>query len=154
MIETMIAIIVLGIGVMSLATLVPYATRNDYRSRIDTTATFLAMQQLEKILAQPFTAASFTDDGGVTVNLTAGGRPLVGGNIDFSGTSPAGYSRTVTITSSGGRTVNATIYEIRWNIAQSSTTGVRTIVIASRPQALNLPGTTPFPANLRAVKMK
>src|SRR3972149_76249 len=106
LVETMIAIVILAAGIMSLVTLIPFATENDYRSRMDTTATFLAMQQLEKILAQPFVSASFTDDGGVTVNLTAGGRPLVGGNIDFSGTSPAGYSRTVTITSSGGRTVN------------------------------------------------
>lgn len=148
----MLAITVLAIGVMSLAALIPFATENDYRSRMDTTSTLLAMQQLEKMLAQPFTVNNFTDENGSTINLTAGGPALVGGRIDFAGTAPAGYSRTVMIASSGnGPTVNATTYVIRWNIAQ--TNGVRTIVIAARPQA-DAPGITPFPANLRAVKMR
>src|SRR3970040_1139522 len=62
LIETMLAIGVLSIGVMGLATLIPYATRNDYRSRIDTTATFVSLRELEQMTPQPFQLVTgFTD---------------------------------------------------------------------------------------------
>ncbi|MBI4463575.1 MAG: prepilin-type N-terminal cleavage/methylation domain-containing protein [Acidobacteria bacterium] len=130
LIETMFAIAILGIGVMSLVTLIPYATQNDYRSRIDTTATFVATRELEQILAQPFQLVpNFTDagdgftgtpGGGYCLNPQTGGRCRVivtctplpcsaganvdgNGNIDFSqapGAVPAGFRRDYTIAQS------------------------------------------------------
>ena len=167
LVETLVAIGLLAVGVVGLATLIPYATRNDYRTRIDTTATFVAMQELEQILAQPFSpsnpcgavpAPCFMDapdptGSSVVVNLADGGKPLLAnGNMDFTGTAPAGYQRPYTIQPMTGNTVkvNAMPYEIRWYI--STTNGVRTIVIAALPVG-NVPGIV-IPANLRAVKMR
>ncbi len=59
--EVLFAIGILSVGVMGLAVMVPFATENDYRSRVDTTATFVALRQLEQILAQPPGVVSFTD---------------------------------------------------------------------------------------------
>ena len=178
----MIAIAVLAIGVMSLATLIPYATRNDYRSRMDTTATFIATRQLEQMLAQPYSVTSFTSDDedgdGLTTDITVScGAPgcnagaavvTVGGVvlIDFSqaaGSVPAGYRRVFTIPASGvagAPKINGGTYDVRWHVDHTATdpvtgdlTGVRTILIAALPVG-NPPGTTTLPANLRAVKMK
>lgn len=179
LIETMLAVGLLAVGVMSLAMLIPYATRNDYRSRIDTTATFIAARELEQILAQPFSATSFTDaadgrdtappggycrnaansGGGITcgINLAAGGATLVSGQIDFTQDAalvPSGYRRTYTIAASADNErpkINAAPYDVRWNIAVNN--GIKTITIAARPLG-DLPETTPLPVNLRAVKMK
>lgn len=168
LVETMIAIGILAVGVMSLATLMPYATQNDYRSRMDTTATFIAARQLEQMLAQPYNIPnnSFTsaaDGAGNTANIIVScgapgcdaGATLVGGLISFTGTAPAGYGRIYTIPASGiagAPKVNGGTYDVRWHITQNAN-GVRTILIAARPQG-NHPGATSIPANLRAVKMK
>ena len=166
MVETMIAIVILAVGVMSLATLMPYATQNDYRSRMDTTATFIAARQLEQMLAQPYIVTNFTsaaDGAGNTANIIvscgapgcAAGATVVGGLISFAGAAPNGYGRIYTIPASGvagSPKVNGGTYDVRWNVSQNAS-GVRTILIAARPQG-NQPGTTSLPANLRAVKMK
>ena len=173
LVETMIAIAVLAIGVMSLATLIPYATRNDYRSRMDTTATFIATRQLEQMLAQPYNVVSFTgaaDGAGSSAAITAScGAPgcdagaavvTVGGVvlIDFSqaaGSVPAGYRRVYTIPASGvagAPKINGGAYDVRWRVSQNAN-AVRTILIAARPVG-DHPGATALPANLRAVKMK
>ena len=166
LVETMIAIVILAVGVMSLATLIPYATRNDYRSRIDTTATFVAMRQLEQMLAQPYKVTSFTseEDGNgntVAINVSCGapgcaaGATVIGGLISFAGAAPAGYGRTYAIPASGvagAPKINEGTYDVRWNVSQNAN-GIRTILIAARPVG-NHPGATTLPANLRAVKMK
>ena len=83
LVEAIVAIAVLSIGVLSLARMIPFATRTDYGARTDSTATFIAMRQMEQILAQPWNlsapcggtaAPCFTDaqdDAGtsVVVNL-------------------------------------------------------------------------------------
>ncbi|MBI1955315.1 MAG: hypothetical protein HYS38_02875 [Acidobacteria bacterium] len=162
----MIAIVILAVGVMSLATLMPYATRNDYRSRMDTTATFIAARQLEQMLAQPYNVTNFTseeDGDGNTANITVScgapgcdaGTTVVGGLISFTGAAPAGYGRIYTIPASGvvgAPKINGGTYDVRWHVSQNAN-GVRTILIAARPQG-NQPGATTLPANLRAVKMK
>lgn len=169
LVETILAIALLGIGVMSLVTLIPYATRNDYRSRMDTTATFIATRQLEQMLAQPYSVTSFTsaaDGAGNTANITVScgapgcdaGAAVAGGLIDFSqaaGSVPAGYRRVYTIPQSGvagSPKINQGTYDVRWHVDQNAN-GIRTILLAVLPVG-NPPGTTTIPANLRAVKMK
>jgi prepilin-type N-terminal cleavage/methylation domain-containing protein len=163
LVETLMAIVILGIGVMSLASLIPAATQNDYRSRIDTTATFLAARELEQILQQQFTAISFTDapDGAgnaVNVNLGAGGATLTAnGEIDYSqpiGAVPAGYRRDYVIAAGAAGTpkVNATVYDIRWSIGVNGA-NVKRIVISAR-QRNPSPGMVGIPASIRAVKMR
>ena len=183
LIETMLAIGVLSIGVMSLVTLIPFATRNDYRSRIDTTATFVAMRELEQMTAQPFQLVTgFLDaqDGNGTsvrvslscsnwVNATTppvapvppcdfGALVDANGNIDFTQNAtavPADFRRDYILTQSANNNtpkVNQGTYDVRWHVFYNAN-AVRTIVIAARPRG-NWPGTTTFPANLRAVQMK
>lgn len=175
LVETILAIAILAIGVMSLATLIPYATRNDYRSRMDTTATFIATRQLEQMLAQPFTVVSFTSaaDGStatppsITVSCSnppptppatcSAGAALVSGRINFSqaaGSVPAGYRRVYTIPPgvAGAPKINGGTYDVRWNVAQNAN-GVRTIIIGARPVG-NQPGATSVPINLVVTKMR
>lgn len=133
LVEAMVAIAVLSVGVLSLARMVPYATRTDFGSRTDSTGTFIAMRELEQMLAQPWTLPTtncgaapypcFTDaaDGnGVTQGVSlkcdcatapcAGnaGAPLTGaGLIDFSQAAsaiPAGYRRAYAFSPATGNT--------------------------------------------------
>ena len=53
MVEAVVAIAMLGMGILSLVSLIPFAIKDDYRTRIDTTATFVAMREMEQILANP-----------------------------------------------------------------------------------------------------
>ena len=139
--EAMVAIGVLSVGVLSLARLVPYATRNDYGSRTDATGTFIAMRELEQMLAQPWSVTSFTDagDGSTSTGVTAtvnmscacaspcttpgeAGAPFVPGTetIDYSPSVvvPAGYQRTYAIPQATGNTakINGGSYDVRWHI--------------------------------------
>ena len=144
--EALVAIAVLSVGVLSLARLVPYATRNDFGSRTDSTGTFIAMRELEQMLAQPWSVTSFTDAGdgspsppaplgGVTATVNIGcncatapctgnaGATLTGvGLIDFTQAQGAaalvGYRRAYTITQAAGNTVkiNKGSYEMRWHV--------------------------------------
>ena len=175
LVETMMAIVVLGIGVMSLAMLIPYATQNDYRSRMDTAATFIATRQLEQMLAQPYNIPgnayiSEEDGDGNTASITVScgapgcdaGATVIGGLICFAypptvacPAPPAGYGRIYTIPDSGvagAPKINYGTYDVRWHVSQNAN-GVRTILIAVRPEG-NHPGAITIPVNLRAVKMK
>lgn len=63
MIELLIAIVILLIGVVAVAQLVPNAIRSDFRNRYDSTALILAQQQMGQMVEQ---------------NLTVGGPPAAG----------------------------------------------------------------------------
>lgn len=81
LVEAIVAISILTIGVLSLARLVPFATRTDYGARTDSTATFVAMREMEQILAQPWLLSTpcgatpapcfidAADDAGVTATV-------------------------------------------------------------------------------------
>ncbi len=63
MIELLIAIVILLIGVVAVAQLVPNAIRSDFRNRYDSTALILAQRQMEQMVEQ---------------KLTVGGPPAAG----------------------------------------------------------------------------
>jgi hypothetical protein len=167
LIETTLAIGLMAVGLMGLAALVPMATQRDFELRTDTTATFIAEQQLEAMLAQPFAAASFTgaaDGAGdfATINLTCGTPPCAQGAqltaqglVDFGGQAysdvPVNYRRLYAIAPDPAEPkVNQGLYEVRWNIAQNSS-GLRTIVIAVRPSG---EAGLAVPMTLRAARMR
>ncbi len=173
LIETMFAIGILTVGVMSVVTLIPFTTGNDYRSRIDTTATFVAMRQLEMLVQQPFDRVNFAD-GADNINVidtdttdaVGTGAALVGGMIDFSQAEvdvPAGYRRTFTLAqaAAGSLKANWGDYEVRWNVFQNAA-GVKKFVVGAQLNAAvvaaqsgaPLPSVTTVPANVRAVVMK
>ena len=182
LVEAIIAIAVLSIGVLSLARLIPFATRTD------STATFIAMRQMEQILAQPWSVTSFEDapdDAGTTATVdlsctcaavpcgastgvpagTAGGPLTAAGIINFSAMPFPGYQRFYAIDPTpvaGAVKVNQGQYEVRWHITcnlygspggVANGTGLYNIVVAARPVG-NLPGMIAIPAHVRAVKMK
>lgn len=177
LIETMIAIGLLAVGVMGLAVLMPTATQNDFRSRLDTTATFIATRHLEQMLAQPYVITTFTGAADGLLNTAANlsltcnpnptappaadcsaGATLSGSLIDFTqayAVVPNGYKRLYQIAASAdpdAPTVNNGTYEVRWNVAET-TSGVRTILVAVRPTGDN-PGAIAVPANIRAIRMR
>lgn len=174
--EVLFAIVILSVGVMGLAAVVPFATENDYRSRVDTTATFVAMRQMEQILAQPSGVVSFTDGSdnpGVnvpivvnvtdlnTADLVGSGAPLdANGNIDFTvalGLIAPGYARIygvapTPVNPDSNVRVNMGRYDVRWNIYQNAS-GIKTIIVAAQLSPLPA-GANFLPANLRAVQMR
>jgi len=178
LLEAIVAIAVLSIGVLSLARLVPFATRTDYGARTDSTATFIAMRQLEQMLAQPWNVTSFTDAADdasttATVNMACncGGGPCTGGNagapfvtgaevINFNAGPVTGYRRLYTINNSaaaGTVKVNQGVYDVRWHITCNEygvgNAGLWKFTVAAKPIG-NVPGMVGLPANVQAVKMK
>lgn len=184
LIETLLAIGLLAVGVMGLATLIPFAARNDYRARIDTTATFLATQQLEQMLAQPWTAATpecptpppacylaaadgngfpaivFLTDADVT-DTTGTGAALdpATGTIDFDqdpALVPDGYRRVYTIAQSLDDTAPKVNYGTYDIRWNVYESGATGIrtIVIAARPVGDLPGTTNLPANLRVVRMK
>ena len=178
LVEAIIAIAVLSVGVLSLARLVPFATRTDFGARTDSTATFIAMREMEQMLAQPWDITSFTDaadDAGVTsaVSLvcTCATAPCTGNagvafiagteTLNFTpGAIVAGYRRTYTINQSsaaGTVKVNQGTYDIRWHVTCNlygvNNAGLWKITVAARPVG-TLPGMIAVPAHVQAVKMR
>lgn len=174
--EVLFAIVILSVGVMGLAMVVPFATQNDYRTRVDTTATFVALRQLEQILAQPPGVVSFTDgsdnpglNAPIVVNVTdlntadlvGSGAPLdADGNIDFTvaqGVVAPGYARIygvapTPVNPNGNVRVNIGRYDVRWNIYQNAN-GIKTVTVAAQLSPLPA-GANFLPANVRAVQMR
>jgi len=74
MIELMIAIVMLMVGVVAVAELVPKAMQSNFRNRYDSTGLILAQRQLEQMLKQPLDA----------------GRPAVGAHYTFQMVPPGG----------------------------------------------------------------
>lgn len=74
MIELMIAIVMLMIGVVAVAQLVPNAMQSNFRNRYDSTGLIIAQRQLEQMLNQPLDA----------------GQPVVGSHYTFQMVPPGG----------------------------------------------------------------
>ena len=103
LIELMMATVVLMIGIVAVAQLVPLAVSRDAANRQDSTALVIAQRELNQMAAQPLSFSSFTDD---LNNLCSLGDPaspgqLVGSAvkvdsnrplIDFAAAPQAGYS--------------------------------------------------------------
>jgi Tfp pilus assembly protein PilV len=175
LVEAMVAIAVLTVGVLGLARLVPFATRTDYGARTDSTATFIAMREMEQIVAQPWTTTTFqdaADDAGASTNVNlactcatppctgSAGSSLTGdGVINFNAAAVAGYNRAYTInqtTAAGAVKVSQGRYDLRWRIdcnIYTTGAGLKSIIVAARPVG-NVPGIISLPAQVRAVKMR
>lgn len=176
LVEAMIAVIVLTAGVLSLARMIPFATRTDYNARTDSTATFIAMRTLEQIMAQPWDTTTFTgaaDGAGATstINFSCtcatapctgnAGAPFVGTTetINYTAAIVNGYQRYYTINqaAAGALKINQGQYDVRWHVTCNlygvGNAGLRKITVAARPRG-NLPGFVALPVHVQAVKMK
>jgi prepilin-type N-terminal cleavage/methylation domain-containing protein len=124
LIELMIAIIVLVVGVVAVAKLIPAAMFLNSRNRADTSSLVYAQREMDQFVNQPLTGPfTFTDQqgnvcnlGGNTVFDTVVGNPVttVGGHvaINFSGGQVAGYSYNY----ADPRDTSGTIYDVRWAV--------------------------------------
>lgn len=147
LIEMMIACVVLLVGVLAAATLIPLAIGTNSRNRQQSNSTVIAQMLMEKILSVPVGAPTptLTDCTGTstTINATgtatgAGATLLSTGDADYTQTAgsagdPAGYYMLYTACGSNGQ---QSIYDVRWNIKTPSPY-VEQVVISAKLQGSN-----------------
>ena len=81
--EMLLATVILLVGLVAIAQLVPASILLNYRNRTDSSALVYAQRELDQFLAQPLTATSFTDADGNICSLGDPTQPnqLVGTNV-------------------------------------------------------------------------
>jgi type II secretory pathway pseudopilin PulG len=171
LLESLIAMIVLAIGLGGLSSLLIASLYTNHRSSQDTSSTMVAEHVLEQISSQPansVAALSLTDCAGTAWSISTqghaqgagsggsyggdGARLTSGGVIDWTqtyGAVPAGYAMRYVDCGNGGR---QTVYDVRWNLITMSTFA-RMAIISARPSGAPANGGLRFvmPANLRTI---
>jgi Tfp pilus assembly protein PilV len=152
LIELMIASLVLTVGVLGCAVLIPIAIGTNSRNRQQSNSTVIAQMTMEKIMsasAGGAAALTITDCAGTanTINLTGsaggtGATVLASGSVDFapaqgSGGAPVGYYMDYVTCGTAGRQSR---YDVRWNI-QTPSTFVRLVTVSAK---LKGSGTNPI----------
>lgn len=139
LIEMMIASVVLLVGVLATAVLIPLAIGTNSKNRQQSNSTVIAQMLMEKILSVPPGAPTptLTDCTGAATTITASGSAsgsgaalLSTGDVDFSQTAPTGYSMLYTACGTNGR---QSTYDVRWNIKTPSPY-VELIVVSAKLQ--------------------
>jgi Tfp pilus assembly protein PilV len=171
LVESLIAMVVLAVGLGGLSTLLIASLYTNHRSSQDTTSTMVAEHVLEQISAQPAnsaTALSVTDCAGTAWSISTQGHTVgtgSGGSYGGDGANltsegvvdwaqaysnvPAGYAMQYVDCGSGG---NQTVYDVRWNLITMSSYA-RMAIISARPSGSPANGGLRFvmPANLRTI---
>jgi prepilin-type N-terminal cleavage/methylation domain-containing protein len=152
LIELMIASLVLTVGVLGCAVLIPIAIGTNSRNKQQSNSTVIAQMAMEKILSQAAsssTSLTITDCAGTAsiINVTGsaggtGATVLSSGSIDFtpaqgSAGAPAGYYMSYTSCGTAGR---QSIYDVRWNI-QTPSNFVKLVTVSAK---LKGSGTNPI----------
>ena len=145
--EMLIATVVLLVGLVSVAQLVPASLLMNYRSRMDSSALVFAQRQLDVILDQPLSSNSFTDVNGNTYLLGDPATPNVvqGTNvvnlnnetlIDFSGATPGAYpTNGFSFAYQDPQDPNGITYDVRWAVivtGNGSTAASKRFIIGVR----------------------
>jgi Tfp pilus assembly protein PilV len=136
--EMMLATVILLVGLVAIAQLVPASILLNYRNRTDSSALVFAQRELDQFLDQPLISTSFTDALGNTCNLgsagspnTVQGSPVVVVNnlalINFAAGTVANYS--FTYQDAADPAGIGTTYDVRWAVI---ITGNGTSVSAKR----------------------
>ena len=124
-VEMMLATVILLVGLVAIAQLVPASILLNYRNRTDSSALVFAQRLLDQFSDQPLTAVSFTDTpsnpcasgcslGDPALPNTVQGSLLIANQalIDFNQATVANYSFTyLDPTDSSG-----TMYDVRWAV--------------------------------------
>lgn len=103
LVELVIATAVFLVGVVAVMQLVPAALQSNLNNRVDTTSVVVVQRELDQMVKQPFSSASFTDADGNICNLGNAATPnaVVGSpliqygefvRIDFTQPRVAGYN--------------------------------------------------------------
>jgi prepilin-type N-terminal cleavage/methylation domain-containing protein len=151
LIELMIAIVVLVVGVVAVAQLVPAAMFLNGRNRADTGSLVYAQREMDQFVSQPLTSNTFTDQQGNVCNLGGSatfnavvGNPVttVAGHvaINFTGGQVAGYGYYYTDPAD----TSATSYDVRWAVINTGAAGQvysRRFILGVQKRA----GDTPLP---------
>ena len=144
LIELMVAVLVLVVGVVAVAQIVPAAIFLNARNRADSSSLILAQRQLDQFVDQSLSVTSFTDEFGNTCNLgssstfnTVVGSPVLTlagrAAIDYSGSQVTGYS----FNYRDPEDTSGTFYDVRWAVISTGTAGnvtSRRIIIGVRKQ--------------------
>jgi type II secretory pathway pseudopilin PulG len=134
LLELAVATLILMVGIAGVVQLVPASQRSNLNNRVDTTAMVFAQREMDQIINQPLTSATFTDSDGRVVNLgsqtvtnTLVGNPVIMQGttpiLDFSVASVAGYSYTFTDPNDLNDTAEAS-YQMRWAVISNVSAGV------------------------------
>lgn len=151
LIELMIASVVLIVGVLGCAALIPIAIGTNSRNKQQSNSTVIAQMTMENIMSVPVgtTTGAITDCAGTanTINTvgSAGGTGatlLPSGAVDFSQTlgtagAPVGYYMLYTTCGTAGR---VSTYDVRWNI-QTPSAYVKLVTVSAQ---LRSAGTNPI----------
>jgi prepilin-type N-terminal cleavage/methylation domain-containing protein len=136
LIELLVAMVVLMIGLVAVAQLVPMSVRLNSANRDDSTAMAFAQRELDALIEQPISALTFSDPNGVHCPLLAvcnlgdpaQPRVLVGSpvlminnrpQIDFGVAQVPGYSFNYT----DPNDPYAIRYDVRWAVITYATAG-------------------------------
>jgi prepilin-type N-terminal cleavage/methylation domain-containing protein len=126
--EMLIATVILLVGLVSVAQLVPASLLMNYRNRMNSSALVFAQRRLDQMIDQPLTSSSFLDDLGNICQLGNPANPNVvqGTNvvnlnnqtlIDFSGaTPPAAPTNGYGFTYQDPKDPTGTTYDVRWAV--------------------------------------
>jgi prepilin-type N-terminal cleavage/methylation domain-containing protein len=130
LIELLVAMLVLMIGLVAVAQLVPMSVRLNSGNRDDSTAMAFAQRELDAMIEQPMIAPTFTDPNGFLCNLGDPTQPkvLVGSpvlminnrpQINFGVAQVPGYSFNYT----DPNDPYAVTYDVRWAVITYSNGG-------------------------------
>lgn len=171
LLESLIAMIVLAIGLGGLSSLLMASLYTNHRSSQDTSSTMVAEHVLEQISAQPAnsaTALTVTDCAGTAWSVSTQGHAQAagsggsyggdganltsGGIIDWTqayAAVPAGYKAQYVDCGNAG---TQTVYDVRWDLITMSSYA-RMAIISARPAGTGTSGGLRFvmPANLRTI---
>src|SRR5690242_11815427 len=69
LLELAVATLILMVGIAGVVQLVPASQQSNLNNRVDTTAMVFAQREMDQIINQPLTSATFTDSDGQVINL-------------------------------------------------------------------------------------
>ena len=131
LIEMLMAIVILLVGIVAIAQLVPASVGSNATNRNDSSALVFAQRELNEMLSQPINFTSFTDSLGNTCNLgdptqpnqTVGSAVLVSNNqpvINFGAVLQPSYS----FTYQDPNDPYGVTYDVRWAVITATANGV------------------------------
>lgn len=132
MIELMMATVVMLVGVVAVAQLIPYSLRLNSANRYDSTSVVVAQREMDQFVGQSIANATFVDALGNNCNLGNSALPnVVVGNpvifaaatntpaMDFSGAQVAGYG----FNSADPNDPSQATYDVRWAVVTYTNAG-------------------------------
>jgi len=152
LIEMLVATLIMLIGLVAAAQLVPFAIQLNTANRYDSTALVIAQREMEGMLNQPLSATAFTDPQGLvcpvgstcnlgnpaTPNQVVGspvvmvnGRPM----IDFSAGQVANYNFSFT----DPNDPSGVAYDVRWAVITFTNAAGKRFMVGVRRQGGNGP---------------